>query len=233
MKTTFWVRCEEASSEQESTLGFRLEAWIRFRLRAFRVLTSIEIEMHVNFSQSILAPLDRRRLVCSVVLCGSCDASCACCCVPRGVWLATGASAAQTPSVSQRVTSSACRRSDTWPLATAIQAGWTPHAVSWRKAQQAECLEKGIVQSASCTETHPGSRCPLGGLNTTHCHCSAARDQRRQDSRVCLSESRPQGGRAGARSHPVQAGPDESYTRENHGLSAAVSLQALLYKQVQ
>lgn len=163
----------------------------------------------------MLAP-PGRPLVYSVVSRVSCDASCLCCDGECRDWSATGASAAQTPPVSQQVTSSACSQSDTWPVVTASRASWRSRGGSWWTAQQAACPGMGIVQSAWCTKTRPGSRCLRLDLSKTCSHWSAAPGRRRPGSRACRSESRRYGYHAAGRSRRVQAERDESCRTKPH-----------------
>lgn len=182
----------------------------------------------------MLAPLGRPVVYC-VALCESCDAACLCCDVARRDWSSTGASAAQTPPASQQATSSACSQSDTWPVVTASWASWRSHGGSWWTAQQVACPGMGIVRSAWCTETHPGSRCLQRDPSKTCSHWSAAPGQRKPGSHVCPSESRRQGYRAEGHSRRVRAERHESCSNETTEITILVletSLQILLVFKV-
>ena len=158
----------------------------------------------VSVLGSMLGPPGHRPLVCSV--CVRRAASCERCDVACRDWSATGASAAPTPPVSLQATSWACSRSDTWPEATASRAHWSCRGGSWRRGRRAACPETGTVQSAWCTETRPGSRCLRRVLSMSPSHWSAARGRRKQDSRVCPSESRRYCCREGRHSRQGRAG---------------------------
>lgn len=90
----------------------------------------------------------------------------------------------------------------------------------------------GIVQSASCTETRPGSRRQRRVPNKSRSRWSAAPGPRRPGSRVCPSASRRHGYRGELHSHQGQAERGESYRKATTVQRLVLSLSSIICSTV-